>query len=99
MSTVLRLEVGSRDIPQFDIGRARNVTLDLLEDLPEPPVALGDDGNRDRSPLPLILVVDLRHRQPVLVAEPVDNGPDRAPLRLQRPALWDVEVEADGGGM
>ena len=61
-SAVLRLEVCSRDIQQFDIRSARNVTLDLLEHPPEAPVALGDDRHRDGRPLPLILVIDLGQR-------------------------------------
>src|SRR5262249_7899281 len=55
MSAVLRLEVRSRDIQEFDIGGGRDVTLDLLEHLPEPPVALGDHRHGARRPLPAAL--------------------------------------------
>src|SRR5262249_8107853 len=51
------------------------------------------------GPLPRVLVVDLRHRHLVAMAQAVHDRPDRGALRLQRPALGDVELEAHGRGM
>ena len=62
-------------------------------------VALGDHRDADRGPLPLVLVVDLGDRDLEAVAQAVDDRAERGALRLQRPALRDVEVEADRGGV
>src|SRR5215210_7645533 len=97
--SAVRFEVGSGDIDEFDIGSAGNVTLDLREQLAEAAIALGDDGDPDGGPLPLVVVIDLGDRQPVLVTQPVDDRAHGGPLRFQGPALRNVEVEADGSRM
>src|SRR6476620_2827372 len=51
----------------------------------------------DGAALPLVLVIHLGDRDVEPVAEPVDDRADRRPLGLERPALRDVEVEADRG--
>src|SRR5215210_1678724 len=97
--SAVRFEVGSGDIDEFDIGSAGNVTLDLREQLAEAAIALGDDGDPDGGPLPLVVVIDLGDRQPVLVTQPVDDRAHGGPLRFQGPALRNVEVEANGSRM
>jgi hypothetical protein len=60
-------------------------------------VTLGHDRDTDRGALPLVLMVDLGHRHAVAVAQPVDDRTDGRALHLERPALRDVEIEADRG--
>ena len=85
-------------IAGFTVNKARlDEALDVVEHVAEMTVGRGHDRDADRGPLPLLLVVDLRDRDPEPVAQPVDDGPDRGPLDLERPALRDVEVEADRG--
>ena len=84
---------------QLDRGRGGHEALDPVEQRLHPAVALGDDRHRDLGPLPLVVVAGLGHRDPEPVAQAVDDRADRGPLRLERAALGNVEIEAHGRRM
>src|SRR5438105_12125546 len=98
-SRPLALEPGGLDVEQLDVGRRDHEPLDRGEHLTELRIAARDDGRRDRGTLPLVLVVDLGHRDPEPVAQPVDDRADGGALRLQRSTLWHMQIETNGGGV
>src|SRR5258708_34810802 len=95
-SRPLALEPGGLDVEQLDIGRRDHEALDRGEQFAKLRIAGRDDRHRDRGALPLILVADLRDRNPEPVADTVDDRPDGGALHLQRSALRDVQIETDG---
>src|SRR4051794_11703128 len=82
---------------ELDVRGTDDETLDAVEQFLYPAVALRNDRDRDSGALPLVLVIDLGNRDPEAVPQPVDDGTDRRPLRLQRAALRNMEIEAHRG--
>ena len=59
----------------------------------------GDDRDRDRGALPLVVMVDFGDRNVEAVTQAVDDRTDRGALRLQRTTLRDMQIETGGGGV
>ncbi len=91
------LEPRGLDVEELDVGCVRDEPLDRREHLAHLRVRAADDGDADRGALPRVLVVDLGDRHAVAMTQPVDDRTDRGALGLQRSALRNVQVEANGG--
>src|SRR6266446_5330496 len=72
-SRPLALEPCGLDVEQLDVGRRDHEALDRGEHLAELGIGGRDDGDGDRSPLPLVVVVDLGRGNQEPVAQPVDD--------------------------
>lgn len=90
-------ELGGLDVEHLHVGCCGDESFHRRQNLSEVPVALGDDCHCDRAALPLVLMIDLRNRDPEPVAETINDRADCGALGLERAALGNVEVEACGG--
>ena len=87
------------DVEDFDVGGGINEALDRIKDLAQMSVGRGDDRYTNGGSLPLVLMVDLRHRNVETMAESVDDRTDCGALDLEGPAFGNMKIETHRGRM
>ena len=84
------------DLEQFEINSLTKHSLDRGDTFLEIRVSAGHDCDPHGRPLPLIMMVDLCHRQRHPIAQLGYNRLKNASFRLERPCFRNSDFDAQG---
>jgi hypothetical protein len=87
------VEPGTLDGEHFNVGAGPDEPFGRVEHVGDVPNARTDRGDAEASALPVVLVVDLGHRDREAVAEALNDRSNAGSFGFEGTSLGDVQVD------